>query len=191
MSFIAAEICRLNYCRLYLQALSVSDITKTTGDALDQKKAVRTPIAPKPSRATVGKRMIVVAESKQVVEQGRWQPPRPLHKCFLQIQRQQNHCAYRYWRTLWIRDTAGEAIYQKYKITNRGSLLCYRQLHSFTQIPPLSTPVKLRDNANGDWQFTPPAFPIVHPPKVVPSATATFDAYIKTLEVLEIDLLRH
>jgi hypothetical protein len=52
-------------------------------------------------------------------------------------------------------------------------------------------PVKLQDSENGDWQLTLPAFPIVQPPKVVPSSTATFEAYIETLAGWEIDLLRH
>jgi hypothetical protein len=36
--FTKAQIRRLNYCRLYLQAVTVSDITDANGIALDQSK---------------------------------------------------------------------------------------------------------------------------------------------------------
>lgn len=41
--FSNAEIRRLNYCRLYLQATTLSDLSQTSGTSLDQSKLVGTP----------------------------------------------------------------------------------------------------------------------------------------------------
>ena len=36
--FTPTQIRRLNYCRLYLQAVTISDLTDATGETLDQMK---------------------------------------------------------------------------------------------------------------------------------------------------------
>jgi hypothetical protein len=41
--FTAAQICRLNLCRLYLQAITTSDLTDASGKALDPYKLAGNP----------------------------------------------------------------------------------------------------------------------------------------------------
>ena len=168
-SFTAAEIRRLNYCRLYLQAVTVSDLTKTTGDVLDNSKLTGHPSL----QSSKSNWIAIHQERPSEKEWSLWRKANrlwsrddgrlhvPLHKWLSPVHRQRNnHFAYRYRRTFWIRDVAGEEICRKYKITKSGCLQSAGQLQSFTQLPLLSTPVELRDSAKGDWQLISHHFPL-------------------------------
>ena len=195
--FSAAEIRKINYCRLYLQAITISDISTATGDALDLCKLVGT-MSLQSSRTT----WIPINQDRPSEAEWRlwrranllWSTPEgrlhvPLKKWERPIHTQRNsHFAYRKHNKLWIRNQ--DNTYQRYRIQHLDDANRTNKVVSRDAIPSTATPIEVTLHDRGHWQITHPGFHI-STTRVVPSAIATFDAYIETLDPWEVDLLRH
>ncbi|KAI2494585.1 hypothetical protein MHU86_19955 [Fragilaria crotonensis] len=197
-TFTASEIRRLNYCRLYLQAVTISDITMITGDVLDQSK-----LAGYPSLQSSKSHWIPINQERPSEKEWTlwkkanllWSDTRghlkiPLRKWLKDVHHQRNyHFAYQYRKSVWIREHGGG--YQVHRLRSSGRLQDRQWIQERAQLPQQSVPVELYNDAAGSWKILSPTFSIVTPHTISQSATATFDAYIETLESWEIDLLRH
>jgi hypothetical protein len=198
-AFTAAEIRRLNYCRLYLQAITISDIAKITGDALDNSK-----LAGQISLQSSTTKWIKINQERPSEKE--WTLYRKanrlwsdengnlitlLRKWLLPIHQQRNqHFAYRHRRQVWIRDQSFQ--YREYRMSSQGYIRECSWAGALEQLPPLSLPVELSTSTDGRWRISLPTHSTVSPPPTITmSATATFDAFVDTLEPWERDLLSH
>ena len=196
--FSSSEVRRLNYCRLYLQAVTISDLTKITGDILDPSKLSGHPSlqSSQTNWITINqdrpseKEWVLWRKANKLWSNMDGQLHSPLRKWCGNIHQQRNHhFAYRYRRRVWIRTY--EKHYQECRINHRGFIHERGQIRKFEHLPPGSVPVELNASTTGMWKLSLPIFSIERPPVISFSGTATFDAYINTLEAWEIDLLRH
>jgi hypothetical protein len=196
--FTATQIRRLNYCRLFLQAVTISDLTDATGHTLDPSKLSGTPISS--SSTTTWLHVNQDRPSSEIWTLwnkanriwshhdgtlhnplGQWLVPR-------KSQRQQ-HFAYLRHRILYIR--VGPDTYQVCKPTViSGFFRFHTRVRQYRTINSEATPVLVTiATSNPDhWQVHPTFYPPV--PIILPARAETFPAFVATLDPWEIDVLR-
>ena len=148
--FTPRQIRKLNYCRLYLQAITISDLTTTTGNALDPSKLVGHPLL-QSSRATwnsinqerptkaewlLWKRANLIwstADGRLNTPHKNW--TEPIHK------QRNSHFAYRKRNNMWIHLL--NSMYQCNKILSSGRAKRRNQAMAWGDIPPPRFQLKL------------------------------------------------
>ena len=196
--FTAAEIRKINYCRLSLQAITISDLTQANGEVLDPSNLAGAPSLQSSMTMWVPINQERPSETEWILwrranllwstAKGRLRSP--LTKWTVHIHQQRNsHFAYRKRHKLWIRHL--DHTYRRFKINVSGGTIDRNQVQAWADITPDSVPVKLVIDDNGEWRVDPSSFPTIRHNAVTYASTATFDDYIETLDPWEIDLLRH
>ena len=195
--FKPAQIRRLNYCRLYLQAITLSDITTNTGLHLDLSKRNGFPSL----YSSVTNNVRVHQDRPSQAEWKLWQKANllwseadgtllhPLGSWLAPIATQrQRHFAYSFQGRLAIRQDASYQIHKK----RRGGLYYFTGVVvHFEDLPHEAHPTEATYHSAVDaWS------PNLHQsgpftPARSPPLSATFDDYIQTLDAWEIDLLYH
>lgn len=193
--FTAAEIRRLNYCRLYLQAQTLSDLTNITGDALDPAKLAGQISA----ECSVTHGVHINQERPSVTEWKLWRQAnllwsdergrlhQPLGPWIQPIKKQrQRHQAYRLHRRLWVR--VHEQFMQCRLSADGDDVYHYtNNLCSWQDIAGESLPVDVLPASPTTWRVSRASSIFI--PKVV--HPATFDQYVQTLAPWEAELLSH
>jgi exonuclease III len=195
--FKPAQIRRLNYCRLYLQAITISDITTNTGLHLDLSKRNGLPSL----YSSVTQNVRVHQDSPSPDEWKLWRKANllwseadgtlrtPLGSWLAPIATQrQRHFAYSFQGRLAIRHGAS---YQIHKRRRRGLYTFTGVVTPFDDLPIDAHPTDATYHPHDDaWSpnlhQSGPFVPVRSPP-----LSATFDEYIQTLDAWEIDLLYH
>lgn len=199
--FTAAQIRRLNYCRLYLQATTISDITDATGRRLDPAKLLGT-FSGRSSTTTWLK-----------VNQGRpskaeWQLWRRANKLWskpngilneplgswldLRKKQRQQHFAYKRNNIIYIRANDRGLYHICIPTPIPGDYRLHPRTRTFKNMKNDVFPVEVYPSLrNPDhWTLHPRYYTqLVIPPEA--TIPVTFHAFIETLEPWEIDLLRH
>ncbi|KAI2510304.1 hypothetical protein MHU86_4028 [Fragilaria crotonensis] len=191
--FNAAEIKKINYCRLYLRAVTVSDLTTTKGDQLDHSK-----LTGEPSLQSSRPRWHSIHQDKPSIAE--WRLWRKANKLW----------AYPSGRLLvplgrWLRnqrDRRGE--FSAYQYRNRlavrvegGFVMCHPQSSAlyletdqvvkYCDIPNEAVPVTVVHKSEACWEVTHRCEAIYNAPRV---DWSTFHSFIDSLEPWETDLLR-
>ena len=198
--FSPMEIRHINYCRLYLQAITVSDLAVTNGERLDNSKYRGVPSL-QSSRTT----WLEVHQEKPSEKAWRtWRRANllwshqdgrlkvPLQEWLHETTRLRNrYAAYRFRSRVWIRQAEGDK-YMEYRMqtTNISEQYPLREV-SFNQLPKEVTPAEIRHKTSGAWEVSGHLAPYRYPSPVPPSRVATFDMYVDTLDPWEKDLLQH
>jgi hypothetical protein len=159
--FSNAEIGRLNYCRLYLQVVTVADVTKPNGMDLDPSFLRGCP-------SLMSSKSTLLGINQERSSEGEWMLwrranliwissdgtlLRPLGKWTMKVQDQrQSHFAYVHQSTLYVREE--DTTYRKYRATGH---LRYRQStwrhYTIHRIAPQACPVEVLLQENGEWQL--------------------------------------
>jgi hypothetical protein len=198
--FKPAEIKRLNYCRLYLQVVTLSDITKPNGIDLDP-----TLLEGRPSWQSTTPRWHTKRQerpSEKVWKLWRkantlWSDTdnrlyHPLGSWIVPLRAQRmQHFAYTHRSTLFIRN-----LENSYVVFHRTRHNTYRpsttsQPQTYDTLPVKASPVDVSLAEDLRWRRTGPYSPIIKPKILLPSETATFDLFVTTLNPWEVDLLQH
>jgi exonuclease III len=198
--FSPLEIRKLNYCRLYLQAVTLADISKPNGQELDPCFLLGT------SSLHSGHTRWHTVHQDRPSEQ-EWKLWRSANRiwsdqqgCLLQplgawihpVQtRRFQYFAYRHRRSLFIRTSSNA--YATFRQHNQRT---YRPssaqtMRTFAQLPERASPAEVALEANGFWSLIGTPSKSLRLPGTPTSATATFDLFIETLEPWETELLRH
>jgi hypothetical protein len=174
-TFSNAEIRKLNYCRLYLKVVTLSDITKPNGEELDQSTLLG-----KPSLMSSRTKLLTIHQERPSErEWALWRRAnrlwsdsngrllQPVKSWILSVQEQrQYHFTYIHRSTLYIRKL--DTNYAKYQAIGRAQ---YRESsrHPCTihQVPPLARPVSVTLTDGNRWQVC-PAFHTVAIPQPFP-----------------------
>jgi ribonuclease HI len=198
--FSVAEIRHINYCRLYLQAITISDLATAEGSELDNSKLHGQPSLQ--SSQTTWLEVHQEYPSHRAWKTWRranllWSYPGGRLKTALQTWLhptpllRNRYAAYRLRSRLWIRHLESDE-YMEYRLYKSRS----RDLHptrvvTFNQILGQATPVDTTLTASGHWKISGSAGQYNPPPPRTPSTVATFDMYVDTLDPWEKDLLQH
>ena len=196
--FTALQIRRLNYCRLYLHAVTISDLTDATGHRLDSSKLRGIPQLT--SSTTTWLHVSQERPSEEVWTLWRkanliWSHHNgTLHNplgtwLFPREKQRQQHFAYIRHRRLYIR--VGKTRYQVCTPTSTpGEFRFHTRVRQYSKIKSDARPVQVTvSDVNPDhWRADPHTHPIQadHPP----ARAENFAAFIDTLEPWEIDVLR-
>jgi hypothetical protein len=198
--FTALQIRRLNYCRLYLQVVTISNITDATGTHLDQSKLHGIPDAKSSTTTWIhvhqdrpsedewklwkkANRIWSTIHGELHTAMGRWLHPRP-------SQRQQYFAYLHRNRRLYIR--VDEMQYQVCTPTiNPGEFRFRPRIRTYASIkatpahPVHVTASRLKPDY---WQIHPVMSDIL--PQILHNRAQPFEAFINTLQPWEIDVLR-
>ena len=211
-SFKPAEIRKLNYCRLYLQAVTISDLTTaSSGRTLDSSMLRGDPAL----QSTTTRWHTIHQERPSDIVWSLWRRAnlRWSHPSGILIQpllgpwlrpivhdHRRQHFAYIRGDTLYLRQPDG--LFQVFHHDRRDQATFHPShtgvlYHRFSKLPVLSIPVDvvtvLGDTENG-WIVQRPLSPIFSVPPAYSSQRQanTFQDYtIKTLKAWEYELLRH
>lgn len=193
------EIRKLNYCRLYLQAVTLADISKPNGQDLDQCFLLGT------SSLQSGRTRWHTVHQERPSErewklwrsanhiwsdqQGRLIQPLGAWLHSPQASRFQ-YFAYKYRRSLFIRVSTDEyATFRQHgEYSFRPSSA--QSVRPYARIPSRASPAEVASASNGLWNLTGIPSKSLRQACTPPSATATFDLFIETLEPWETELLR-
>ena len=204
--FTNLEIRRLNYCRLFLQAVTLSDITDTSGEQLDLSKR-QGELSMYSSRTML---LNVKQDRPSPVEWKLWRkanliwshPDGTLHTPlgeWLHRIHQQRQCHLTYTRKhrmshrMYIH--MGDQLYMTcHPVPDQPQVFKYGDVViPFASIPPDSQPAEVapvEGLEDDNWRvFTDQRPPI--PPTRQHPITETFEDFVQTLEQWETDLLRH
>jgi hypothetical protein len=193
--FSPSEIRRLNYCRLYLQAQTISDLTEVSGRYLDRAKYEGRFSAssscthgmwihqhcPSPSEWKLWQRANLLwsdESGKLRQELGPW--------LYTIDKLRQSHSAYQLDTSLWIRDRQDYRLYELLWKAGEYRYIPTREWYEWQHIPNAAVPVEACGDAMGEWTVVERSTVFVlHRP--VP--LATFEQYVADLEPWEYDLL--
>ena len=198
--FTPAEIRKLNYCRLYLLAVTLSDISKPNGCELgscllqgrpslySSRTRWHTVNQDRPSETEwklwkSANRLWSDHDGRLLQPLGAW--IHPLEKCRYQ------HFAYTFKRSLYILTDRSEYNVYRHTANNRYRPSSTMKTRTYAQLPELARPSEVVVDKQDYWRLHGIPSPTRRPPIVPPSATATFDLFIGTLEPWEEELLRH
>jgi exonuclease III len=192
--FTPAEIRRLNYCRLYLNAETVSDLTIVAGTHLDPSKlAGQWSLQSSKFHGNAiyqerpeGNAWTLWRKANKLWSNGQGELTQPLgdwvinsiHKHRL---RQFSYCAHNY---LWVRTESG------YVVCEPEGGQVFRETEHIQQwdaIPSDATPMEARFIGNARWKWTTATYVMV--PGIIPAGT--FGEYVETLPAWEQELLVH
>jgi hypothetical protein len=192
-TFTPAEICKLNFCRLYLKAVTLSDLTTLNGRKLDRNKllGVHSLLSShthgtfihqeRPSEASwkLWKRANMLwSKTDGVLFQplGDW--VLPIH------QMRQHHSAYWFSNRLWVK------IQDRYTKCNLESGRTFRETNcssNWASLPPQAVPMFALSSKPGCWKIHHQSYILeLHRP-----IAGTFAQYIASLCPWETELLTH
>jgi exonuclease III len=193
--FTAAEVRRINYCRLYLQVVTLSDLTTIAGDRMDMSKSCGNPNIessesrldwPRQDRPS-SREWTLWKSATKLWSNGSGELNTPLGPWIASIQDQrQNHFAYQSIGQLFIRSSVSYHAYPQ------SSSLQYQgpgRLVEFDEIPSDAQPVSVTKTGKGTWSIAAESKIRWMSPSI--SATTTFAQYVQTLDPWEIELLCH
>jgi exonuclease III len=195
-----ADIRKLNYCRLYLNVVTLTDITKPNGHDLDPcfVQGQRSLYSSSTRWHTVNQERPSEKEWRLWQSaQALWSNPQgklnlPLGAWLLPLSGLRvQFFAYKYRRSLFIRTASDQ-----YEVFRQHGIHSFRPSSSsparpYTSLPDDARPVEVElCSTSGLWQLLGLPSPRFHSPIIPPSATATFDLFINTLSPWEIDLLQ-
>ena len=202
--FTSLEIRRINYCRLYLGAVTLSDLTKACGSELDPCK-----LAGNPSLVSSFSSHLSISQDRPSEDIWKlWKQVNllwsdiygklrhPLGAWILSPQQQrQRHFAYVAHHRLWVlrQDGTYDAFHSEppsriYRATHR--------VRAFSFLPAIASPVHVKPcyPDEGTWklvgEIAPTILPIP-PQSQRPSTYPTFAAYTASLPPWEAELLQH
>jgi hypothetical protein len=189
--FTPTEIRKLNYCQLYLQAITLADISKPNGCELDPCL-----LEGRPSLYSSRTRWHTVNQDRPSDTEWKlwksannlWRDPtgrliHPLGAWTLPLdERRFQHFAYTYRRFLYLLSDNRE--YMAYRLVGNNQ---YRpssslQTRPYDQLPERARPAEVDLDIHGMWKLRGTPSPTLCIPFVPPSATATFDLFVTTLE---------
>ena len=192
--FTPAQIRTLNYCRLYLGALTLSDLTTTTGRYLDQAKVAGRPSlmgstsswlkvhqeSPSEAEWRVWKRanrLWSTAEGKMIQPLGPWL--RRVRECRI-------HCAaYSYNNSLAVRSGAE---YELCTMRTDGQYDPTGRTVTVNMMPTYAVPADVEEYRDDAWKLLKRTVMVTPSPRPLAS---TFPEFIDSLPPWEVDLLRH
>ena len=194
--FTDKDIVRLNYCRLFLNAVTLSDLTDTSGKHLDAGKLNGTPSLTSSSSNW----MAVNQDRPSEMEWSLWRRAnslwgkgdgtlrQPLGDWLQDLSRRRiHHFAYKEQNKLYIRTQYG---YIKCRSTHHDKFRETSKIVPQESIPRRAQPVEASMVRPTEWKVT-------HSTRISPlvelrqRTAATFDEYLLTLDAWEYDLLRH
>ena len=192
--FTAAEIRRINYCRLYLQAETVADLTTVAGKTLDRNKLQGTWSfhSSRSQGNTIyqerpeGLAWTLWRKANQLWSNRLGELLQPLGDWVLpsiQTHRQHHFC---YWahNHLWIRAETG---YIRCEPEGYHVFIESDHVDPWDAIPPEATPMEAESTSPAQWKWTTATYVLTH--GIVPAGT--FSDYIETLPAWEQELLHH
>ena len=194
-AFTKKEIRRLNYCRMYLGALTISDLTTTNGDRLDKAKLD----GEGSLISSVTKWLTVHQEVPSQAEWVLWKRANtlwsrldgslihPLGAWHLSSRDSRIvHFAYLHASTLYVRRFDGDYIISKR--TQFNQFTEQDQIIQRAQIPALVVPVEVQGVGSNVWILK---HQTSMKQTIAASVSGTFGEYIQSLDTWEVDLLRH
>ncbi|KAI2510607.1 hypothetical protein MHU86_3718 [Fragilaria crotonensis] len=192
--FTPTEICKLNYCRLYLNVVTISDITCVSGKRLDSNKLSgnhsrlssythgTSIYQERPSDSTwvlwkKANRLWSTSSDALIQPLGDW--VLPLHKL------RQRHPAYWWSGRLWV------SIQNRYIKCNLVSDQIFQETAvscDWAELPTLAVPMLAVQSTPGSWTITQQSYVLeVNDPPM----SGTFTQYVAALPEWESELLRH
>jgi exonuclease III len=200
--YTKAEVRKINYCRMFLQAVTVSDLSHPDGTSIDLLM-MQGQDSEKGSRTAI---LSIHQERPSDTEWKLWRRAnllwstlagtlrQPLGQWLHPIQAQRRHqFAYRYRRRVWIRMEDDTTKYQEYRIRSSNEPL--RQVHrtsAFTDLPTQAHPASvLHSPPHSEWILTHQGHSLVSPPEPFNRQESTFAAFITTLDEWERNLLQY
>ena len=174
--YTKAEVRKLYHCRLYLQAVTVSDLSQTEGMSIDPQM-MQGQDTEQGSRTAI---LSIHQESPSDTEWKLWRRAsllwstlagtlrQPLGQWLHPIHAQRRHqFAYRYRRRVWIR-TDDTSTYQEYRVRSSNEpLRRVNRTSDFIDLPTHAQPASgvLHNSSQSKWSFTHPGHSVVIPPK--------------------------
>jgi hypothetical protein len=197
--FTPLDIRKLNYCRLYLQAVTLADISKPNGHELDPcflkgtsslysgSTRWHTINQDRPSEKEwklwrLANRIWSDQHGKLFRPLGAWLHTLPDHRI--------HYFAYQYRRSLFIR--VEQSAYKTFRQhgENQFRPSTSQRMRTYDQLPARARPAEVEAGANGRWHLSGQPSAVLRIPLPLPSATATFELFITTLDPWEMELLR-
>ena len=197
--YTPAELRKLNYCRLFLNVTTISDLTKPCGTVLDTSFLDGTP-SPQSSRNT---QLAIHQESPSANEWKLWRRAnliwsdihgklrQPLGSWTQQLHKQRcRHQAYQQAQLLWIRQQDQDT-YREYRAPpSAQTYTATFHIVEFDMIPAQAHPVEIQElNIPDHWRIVTPGQVIIPLPVPRPMADMTFSEYIQSLDAWETELL--
>ena len=192
--FTDAEIRRINYCRLFLQAETISDLTTVSGKMLDSSKLKGTWSL----QSSYYHGNFIYQERPNEATWALWrrankiwsQPTGDLHQPLgdwvidsIRDHRQRQFC-YWAWNYLWIRVDNG---YVKCDPIQAREFQESEEIYSWEEIPTEATPMEAEIIQPGFWKCTTATYTLVQ--GITPATT--FEEFVRTLPTWEQELLQH
>ena len=198
-----AEIRKLNYCRLFINAITVADLAMPCGKMLDMEKAQGRP----GQHSSISSHLAIHQAAPSANEWRLWRRAlllwsnihgvlrQPLGKWVVSLENQrQRHVAYIYQNRLWIRRTEVGFVYNEYLRyeVDEGFHAC-NTTRPFSTIPSGSLPVTVLRDDNHDVWYPTNDIRLDHRyvPVALPSTARTFTEYAKALPPWEAELLQY
>ena len=196
--FNHTEIKRLNYCRFFVGALTISDLATTGGNQLDHAKLTgqESLFSIRPKWMKVHQEIPSAATWKLWKRANElWSNPdgtliQPLGQWLLSNEKSRlSHFAYAQGSTLYVRKIDGEYIKSR-KLNHAQDLYIERNVClRMEEIPRTASPVEIRETGRDhQWRNVYRSQQQNPRPQL---AVATFKDYVQQLKPWEIDLLRH
>ena len=193
------EIRKLNFCRLYLQAVTLADVSKPNGQDLDLCFLLGTSSLQSGctrwhnvhQECPSEREWILWSSANQILSDPQGRLIRPLGAWIHSPQASRfQYFAYRYRRSLFIRvSTDGYATFRQHG-DNFYRPSTAQTIRPYARIPSRASPVEVASESNGFWSLIGTPSKSLRPACIPPSATATFKLFIETLEPWETELLR-
>jgi hypothetical protein len=187
--FTVAEIRRINYCRLFLQAVTLSDLATVDGQYVDASKLNGHPSLRSSSTTLMHINQDHPSESKWSLwkkvnqlwsnKDGRFH--QSLGRWLLPIHKQRE-------RHLVVRTTDNYLVCQQIS-TTMFQETSYRL--PFQSMAPQAVPVAVNPSGTCQWKLYSPTQILAPPIPQSVSPSATFDDYLKSLDPWEFELLNH
>ncbi|KAI2495436.1 hypothetical protein MHU86_19068 [Fragilaria crotonensis] len=191
------EIRRINYCRLYLGALTISDLATTEGTQLDQAKLTgqESLFSNRPRWMKVHQELPSAVSWKLWKKANAlWSYPdgtlvQPLGPWLLTTTESRiSYPAYVYRSTLYVRRMGGEYVKCR-KLEDTQRMYRESNLNIEEEIPNMAVPVEIQQAGRMHrWEIINKLSRSIQPR---PLPVATFDDYVQQLDAWEVDLLRH
>jgi hypothetical protein len=198
--YTPVQLRTLNYCRLYLQAVTLADITTPNGLHLDPcfltghsslyRSRTRWHSVNQDRPSDKDWRLWKLANRLWSDQSGRLFHPlgawlHPVTNSRFQ------HFAYQYRRSLFIRTENNEYTTFRHNGGNKYRASFSSRIRTHSQLPNRARPSEVEMTSSGLWRLHGEPSTVLRVPSVLPSATATFDLFIGTLEPWETELLQH
>jgi hypothetical protein len=198
-----AEIRKLNYCRLFVDAITVADLATPCGTRLDMEKAQGRPgqyssrsshlaihqATPSATEWRLWRRALLIwSDINGLLRQplGKWVLPLQQHR--------QRHYAYTHQNQLWIRANETDFVYneyRRYEVDEGFHAVCTNK--PFSALPSGSMPVIVaRDEHQDVWQLViPPRVDHRYVPAAATSRASNFAGHVNALQPWEAEILQY